>query len=215
MLANFRSHSYFVGDIARDIFEKRIPSNLKISIYPIGYDTCYEYLSLFLEMGSNDVLMVGIEGASKMGKTMIAKAIYDDIFHAFDGSSFIKDIAQKSKQPNGLVYLQMKLLSDVLKGEKLDVITSVEIGMNEINERLRKKKILIVLDDVSNLDQLYSLVGNRKWFGKGSKIIITTRILPLLRIFGVDQIFMAQGITLPLDIFVSFLNRFLLSIYLD
>ena len=202
-MENFRSESTFVGDAVEDIRDKRIPSNLKISIYPIGYDACYEYLNLFLQMGLDDVLVVGIGGKSKMGKTMIAKAVYDGISQAFDGCSFLRGVGQKAKKPNGLIHLQEKLLSDVLLGEMI-TITSVISGVSVIKKRLRQKKVLIVLDDVDNLEQLYALVGSRKWFGFGSKIIITTRIPSLLRIFGVDQIFICQGLPLPVDIQVSF-----------
>lgn len=205
-MINSRSESKFVGDIAQDIRDKRIPSNLKISIYPIRYDICYEYLNLFLQMGSKEVLVVGIGGQNKMGKTMIAKAVYDGIFEAFDGRSFLRNVGQRSKKPNGLVNLQEKLLADLLSGEKIN-ITSVTRGVNVIKERLCCKKVLIVLDDVDDLDQLYALVWSRKWFGLGSKIIITTRILPLLYIFRVNQIFMAQGLPLPVDIQVRILSN--------
>ncbi|KAM6566610.1 hypothetical protein CsatA_025738 [Cannabis sativa] len=195
----FKSESKFVGDITQDIRDKRIPSNLKISIYPIRYDTCYEYLNLFLQMGSNEVLVVGIAGQNKMGKTIIAKSVYDGIFEAFDGRSFLRGVGQKSRKPNGLVHLQEKLLSDLLLGEKIN-ITSVTRGVDVLQKRLSCKKVLIVLDDIDNLDQLYALVGSRKWFGTGSKIIITTRLLSLLHFYKVDQVFVARGLPLPVDI---------------
>ncbi|KAL5543022.1 hypothetical protein UlMin_010732 [Ulmus minor] len=188
-----------VEEVVRNIMKIKISINLKISIYPIGYDDCDEYLKLLLQMGSDDVFVVGIVGESKMGKTMIAKAVYDRISHAFDGSSFLKGIGQRSKEPNGLVQLQEKLLHDVLKGKDIK-INSIIGGLEMIKENLCHKRVLIVLDDVNNLEPLSTLVGSRKWFGLGSKIIITTRSLPLLQIYGVDQIFMAQGLPVPLDI---------------
>ncbi|XP_059451146.1 disease resistance protein RML1A-like [Corylus avellana] len=72
--------------------------------------------------------------------------------------------------------------------------------MDIIKEKFCFKQVLIVLDDVDDLDQLYSLVENRNWFGLGSKIIITTRNVQLLNVLGVDQILYAQGLPLPQNI---------------
>ncbi|XP_031266990.1 disease resistance protein RPP4-like [Pistacia vera] len=44
-----------------------------------------------------------------------------------------------------------------------------------IYRRLQHKRVLIVLDDVNELEQLETLAGDREWFGPGSRIIITTR----------------------------------------
>ncbi|KAI9071731.1 hypothetical protein K1719_046308 [Acacia pycnantha] len=57
----------------------------------------------------------------------------------------------------------------------------------DFEERVYQTKVLIVVDDVNDLDQLYSLCGNR--YGKGSRIIITTRDLHLLEAFKVDLVY--------------------------
>ncbi|CAI8613796.1 unnamed protein product [Vicia faba] len=57
------------------------------------------------------------------------------------------------------------------------------------NERLRQKRIFLVLDDVNKLDQLNALCGSHKWFGQGSKIIITTRDDDLLCRLKVDYVY--------------------------
>jgi hypothetical protein len=202
LITTSRIESLLVGQVVEDITHKRIPTNLNISIYPLRYDTCHEYLSLFLQVGSKDVLIVGICGPRRMGKTAIAKAIYDQIRSTFEGSSFLTSVGQKSKQPDGLVYLQKKLLSDILL-ERNIAITNVTRGMDMIKEQLCFKRVLVVLDDVDDLDQLFYLVGKRSWFGLGSKIIITTRKVHLLNVLGVDQILLAQGLPLPQNIEAS------------
>ena len=52
---------------------------------------------------------------------------------------------------------------------------------------LQSKRVLIILDDVDDSDQLDSLVGNRCWLGKGSRVIITTRYKHLLTVQEVDD----------------------------
>ena len=49
-----------------------------------------------------------------------------------------------------------------------------------IGKRLCHKRVLVILDYVDQLDQLEALVGERNWFGQGSRIIITTRYQHLL-----------------------------------
>jgi hypothetical protein len=49
-----------------------------------------------------------------------------------------------------------------------------------IQERLCHKRVLVILDDVDQPDQLEALAGEQSWFGQGSRIIITTRDQHLL-----------------------------------
>jgi hypothetical protein len=54
-----------------------------------------------------------------------------------------------------------------------------------IKERFRHKRIFVVLGDVDDLKQVYSLAGNSEWFGLGSRVIVTTRDEHLLTGLGV------------------------------
>ncbi|XP_071697030.1 TMV resistance protein N-like [Rutidosis leptorrhynchoides] len=60
-------------------------------------------------------------------------------------------------------------------------VQSVEEGKNMMRRRLRRSNVLIVLDDVDKDDQIEALAGSHKWFGGGSRIIITTRDEHLLK----------------------------------
>lgn len=51
------------------------------------------------------------------------------------------------------------------------------------------QKVLLVLDDVDQLDQLESLAGDCSWFGSGSRIITTTRDEHLLVAHGVEKVY--------------------------
>ena len=63
--------------------------------------------------------------------------------------------------------------------------SNINKGINIIKARLSSKKVLIVIDDVDELEQLESVAGSPKWFGPGSTIIITTRNQHLLVEYGV------------------------------
>ncbi|KAK6932019.1 NB-ARC [Dillenia turbinata] len=128
--------------------------------------------NLLLDAGWNDVMVIGICGLGGLGKTTIAKAVYNETFHYFQGSSFPSNIRESSQEPNGQVHLQ-ELLSDILL--KTVKVGSINSGIKMIEERLCQKSVLIVLDDVDEMDQFYTVTGKRNWSGCGSRIIITMR----------------------------------------
>ena len=61
-----------------------------------------------------------------------------------------------------------------------------------IKERLHRKNVLVVFDDVDNREQLEALMGERCWFGDGSKIIIVTKNKHLLIEVEVDGMYHAM-----------------------
>ncbi|KAF3449624.1 hypothetical protein FNV43_RR10355 [Rhamnella rubrinervis] len=126
-------------------------------------------------VATNHVCFIGIHGMGGIGKSTLAKAYYKKMSHKFHGSSFLQNVRGVCKeQANGLVNLQEQLLSDILKDDFKHIGYS-EYGKDMIRSRFRHKKVLIVLDDVSNLDQLNDLVGEDNWFGLGSIILVTAR----------------------------------------
>jgi len=132
--------------------------------------------------------MVGILGMGGIGKTTIAKAIYDQFFHGFEGKSFLANVRETSKEPRGQIRLQEQLLLDILKIENIK-ISSVDRGISMIKERLCNKAILVILDDVDEIEQLNAIARRRDWFGLGSRIIITTRYEHLLKELQVDSVY--------------------------
>lgn len=54
--------------------------------------------------------------------------------------------------------------------------------------RLKRKKVFIVLDDVTSFQELKALCGSRAWFGTGSVIIVTTRDVHLINLLEVDHL---------------------------
>ncbi|KAG5588463.1 hypothetical protein H5410_048897 [Solanum commersonii] len=142
--------------------------------YPIGLDSPIKHIEVLLQSGcEHEVRMVGICGVGGIGKTTLAKAIYNRIFQQFDGSCILSDIRSKTEE-SGLVKLQEKLRNQIVKTKEFEV-DSVAKGVNLIKARLGSKKVLIVLDDVDHRSQLESLTRERSWFGSSSVIIITTR----------------------------------------
>lgn len=162
---------------------------MNVAVHPVGIDSRVEDVISLLSIGSEDVRKIGIYGMGGIGKTTIAKAVYNSIFYLFEGSFFLENVREVSEQPNGLVHLQKQLFSEILN-QKNYKIGNVHRGINLMREKLSSKRVLIVLDDLDQLDQLNFLAGEHHCFGSGSRIIITTRDVLLLK--QVDEIYKAK-----------------------
>ncbi|CAL2276353.1 unnamed protein product, partial [Prunus armeniaca] len=127
---------------------------------------------------TDDVRFIGIWGMGGIGKTTIAKLVYESISIHFEVSCFLANVRAVSEHGN-LVNLQRQLLFPILK-EQITQVWDEQWGTYFIKNCLSNKKVLLILDDVSESSQLEKLAGEKDWFGKGSIIIITTRDKRLL-----------------------------------
>jgi translation initiation factor RLI1 len=109
-----------------------------------------------LNLGTRDVHIVGIYGMGGIVKTTLAKAIYNEINDAFDGSSFLFNCKESLETRNGISHLQEQLFHDILK-KKLK-IGNFDRGISIIEERIHGKKVLVILDDVDEFKNMNKLV---------------------------------------------------------
>ncbi|WMV53217.1 hypothetical protein MTR67_046602 [Solanum verrucosum] len=108
-----------------------------------------------------------------VGKTTIARAVFDTFSSQFKAACFLEDVKENAKK-NQLHYLQNTLLSELL-GETDDYVNNKKEGKCMIPSRLSSMKVLIVLDDIDERDHLEYLAGDVGWFGDGSRVVVTTR----------------------------------------
>ncbi|GLT53804.1 hypothetical protein SLA2020_270500 [Shorea laevis] len=158
----------------------------QVAQYPVGIESRVQDVKSLLDIEKNDsTCVVGIFGIGGIGKTTIAKAIYNSIASQFESSCFLENIRETSSQ-KGLIHLQNKLLSKIL-GDSSLMVDNVDQGITLIEQRLRSLRVLLVLDDVDQSLQLEKLAGKGDWFGLGSRIIVATRNKHLLIAHGVDS----------------------------
>uniref|UniRef100_A0A6N2KYG0 TIR domain-containing protein n=1 Tax=Salix viminalis TaxID=40686 RepID=A0A6N2KYG0_SALVM len=168
-----RHESKLIQVIIKDVLNKLDPKYINVATNLVGIDRIVQTISDFLSTATNDVCIVGIHGMPGIGKTTIAKVVFNQLCYGFEGSCFLSNINETSKQSNGLVLLQEQLLHDILK-QNVSTINNADRGMVLIKERLCHKRVIVVVDDVAQQYQLNALVGERSWFGPGSRVIITT-----------------------------------------
>lgn len=166
--------SKFIQEIVKVVVGKLRRTALSVAPHPIGIDSRVKEIDLWLQEGSNNVDILAIHGLGGIGKTTIAKTAYNLNFDRFEGSCFLADVRKALEKYDGLARLQRQLLSNIL-GKNVEKIYNVNEGSVKVQEAISCKRVLLVLDDIDNVDQLNALLGMRQWFYPGSKIIITTR----------------------------------------
>ncbi|XP_071718518.1 TMV resistance protein N-like [Rutidosis leptorrhynchoides] len=165
-----RLETEFIKEIVKELSKRiRVPVRTSLPLL-IGKEDAIEYVSSWLKDGSSHTVdILSIYGMGGIGKSTLAKYIYDSYCREFDTSSIVEDISRKCDgNIKGLLDLKNQLCNDISKASSIQV-HDVSVASN---------KVLIVLDDIDSIEQLDALLGN-KGFNQGSKIIITTRNMSL------------------------------------
>uniref|UniRef100_A0A6N2LS57 ADP-ribosyl cyclase/cyclic ADP-ribose hydrolase n=1 Tax=Salix viminalis TaxID=40686 RepID=A0A6N2LS57_SALVM len=106
---------------------------------------------------ANDILFIGISGTGGMGKTIVARVMYDRIRWQFEGSCFLANVREVFAEKDGPSRLQGQLLSEITM--ELPTARDSSRRINLIKRRLRLKKVLLILDDVDDEEQLQMLAA--------------------------------------------------------
>ncbi|CAN1844663.1 Disease resistance protein L6 [Linum perenne] len=143
----------------------------------IGIDSHLEKLKKRLLSGYEGVKVIGIHGMGGIGKTTIAKALYNDVCAQFDHYCFLEDVRQTLLKTDGIETLQKKIIYNVLR---LNIeINDADEGINIIKSRICNGKVLIILDDVDDKFKFERILGKLEYFCSESRFIITTSLIKI------------------------------------
>ncbi|KAJ9700893.1 hypothetical protein PVL29_006292 [Vitis rotundifolia] len=180
---NDQYETEIVKEIVDTIIRRLNHQPLSVGKNIVGIGVHLEKLKSLMNIELNMVSVVGIYEIGGVGKTTIAKAIYNEISHQYDGSSFLINIKERSK--GDILQLQQELLHGILRGKNFK-INNVHEGIGMIKRCLSSNRVLVIFDDVDELKQLEYLAEEKDWFHAKSTIIITSRDKHVLAQYGAD-----------------------------
>ncbi|KAL3726072.1 hypothetical protein ACJRO7_031028, partial [Eucalyptus globulus] len=173
-----------------------------------------------------DVRVLKICGIPGVGKTTLAKFVYNKIYPLFEGRSFLMEIRQNVGL-NGRMHLQEKLISD-LRNQERRLLSTTDEGTKIIANSFKHMKVLIFIDDVHDFDQIKYLVGDLSWFGPGSRILMTvgkkdildncmSRVADKYEYYSlsIDIVDTIEGIPLAIEVTASYLYKRKIDIWRD
>ncbi|XP_048630794.1 disease resistance-like protein DSC2 [Brassica napus] len=137
----------------------------------VGMEARIKEIKLLLSQQSDDdVKIIGIVGPAGIGKTSAARVLYNRFSLDFEFSTFIEDIRGSSEMPS-LGGSHHKYQLDYQKELLYRIFNQKDIKVDHLGlakQRLRDKRVLIVLDEVDCLLKLEAMANKPDWFGPGS-----------------------------------------------
>ncbi|CAA7043066.1 unnamed protein product [Microthlaspi erraticum] len=158
------------SDPSETIIEHSDPRDMKHRIE--------EMLSM-LQLGDSatEVRTIGIYGTEGVGKTTLAKHVYEEISSQFQHHFFITNLSDQGSS-----------LLEILASETLDTTTSFN-GSSDVIEEIVGRKVLLIADSVDDITQLKSFAKQASLFGPGSRVMFITQDRSLLFQCGVKHIY--------------------------
>ncbi|CAF2151373.1 unnamed protein product [Brassica napus] len=172
-LAGYHSNNWdndvkMIEDVATEVANKLFNSTPSRDFEEfIGMEAHMEKISPVLRTDLDEVRMIGIWGPAGIGKTTIARCLFNQLSDTFQYSVFMMNVKAMYTPPvcsddyNVKLHLQQKLLSQLINEKEEDFKIS-HLGV--ARERLSDKKVLVVLDNVDRLVQLEAMAKETRWF---------------------------------------------------
>ena len=188
-----RLESEFIEKIVGVVLNKLQAVSSSHTTALFGIDVRVNKVESLLKMESPDVLIVGIRGMGGIGKTTIAQAVSNKVRSRFEGIFFAN--FRQELETGSMADLQRRFLSQLL-GQEILNNSFLSFRDSFVRERLRRKTVFIVLDDVDDsipLEGWTDLLDGRSSFGRGSKVLITSRDKQVFKNV-VDETYEVEGL---------------------
>ncbi|CAG7890792.1 unnamed protein product [Brassica rapa] len=151
---NWDNEAKMIEDVATDVAKKLFNSTPSRDFDEFtGMEAHMEKISLVLRTDLDEVRMIGIWGPAGIGKSTIARCLFNQLSHTFQHSVFMMNVKAMYTPPvcsddyNVKLHLQQKFLSQLLNQSEDLKISHLGVAQ----ERLNDKKVLVVLDNVDRL----------------------------------------------------------------
>ncbi|CAD6252441.1 unnamed protein product [Miscanthus lutarioriparius] len=123
---------------------------------------------------NNRTKIVSVVGAGGLGKTTLAKAVYDELSTGYDCRAFVSvgrnpDLVQ--------VFTSIFLLLDEKKYKTIHGVKDLQLLIGKLREFLEKERYFIVIDDVWDINSWQAIRSALHRNNNGSRVVKTTRNL--------------------------------------
>jgi hypothetical protein len=144
--------------------------------HPVGLDKASAHVINILHKMGNSVGVLGICGMSGIGKTTLAREVYNQERSYFKSQCFLKDV-EDAKGNGAVMDLQKKMVIDLLHVDAKDMPWDFACWF----EKLQNRKVLLVVDNIKERKQFDELIPDLKELAPGSRVIITSQESGVLR----------------------------------
>ena len=134
------------------------------------------------DLANSGNAVLGLHGISGIGKTMLARAIFDELRSDFVDCSCFMDVGSGADTA-ALAELQGAMLSKLCGIDRH--VSSVDAGRAELENCLVNARVLLVIDGICLRAQLDALLVT---VGQGSRVLVTSQIADLLWRPGIQAI---------------------------
>jgi Leucine-rich repeat (LRR) protein len=156
-----------IDRVEKIIDSVRVDRTQSVPTYNVGREQLLRFALSKLEPMGDNVSVLGIWGAGGIGKTTLAKELYN---HYSTQRSFGYQTFLELGKGKDVAHLQNQVLE--LLGKKDENVTEKYRGYFN---KLVGVKALVIIDDISYAQHFTDLVPDLKKLGAGSRIILTSR----------------------------------------
>lgn len=175
--------------VVKCVLKRRETTALNVAAYPTGLEEKVQEFEKKMEEKIEEfekkAQVFGIVGLGGIGKTTLAKELFNRKTSDFGISCFLMDVRENAGR-RSLNSLQAKLIKDLVQTDVQ--IHSVDEGIVKLRTYLSSSHhALVVLDDVDNLDHLYAFLPIKDVLSSGSLILVTSRDKDILTKSGIAE----------------------------